>query len=210
MARPDATRRALRVHARKSLWTLLTLLIAIVFSYPFFLTLITSVKPEDEIIDNPFALPHSISLGAYRTAWNVLDFGTLLENSLLYAGIGALIATLLAIVPAYAFSRLHLLGRRHPVRREAADPFRDLLLDPRHAEHKKLVQIRRKYREEFEPFEHRQCVVRRLIKHVAVKFEPAQLTVKERLAVKFGGTRPYRFGRMAFLLAICIRQCHFF
>jgi raffinose/stachyose/melibiose transport system permease protein len=112
MARPDATRRALRVHARKSLWTLLTLLIAIVFSYPFFLTLITSVKPEDEIIDNPFALPHSISFGAYRTAWNVLDFGTLLENSLLYAGIGALIATLLAIVPAYAFSRLHLLGRR--------------------------------------------------------------------------------------------------
>jgi raffinose/stachyose/melibiose transport system permease protein len=112
MARPDATRRALRLHTRKSLWTLFTLAIAVVFSYPFFLTLMTSVKPETEIIDNPFALPHSISLGAYRTAWNVLDFGTLLENSLLYAGLGALIATLLAIVPAYAFSRLRLVGRR--------------------------------------------------------------------------------------------------
>jgi ABC-type glycerol-3-phosphate transport system permease component len=112
MARTDATRRALRMHARKSAWTLATLLVAIAFSYPFVLTLFTSVKPEDEIIDNPFALPHSISFEAYRTAWDVLNFGTLLENSLLYAGVGALIATLLAIVPAYAFSRLHLIGRR--------------------------------------------------------------------------------------------------
>jgi ABC-type glycerol-3-phosphate transport system permease component len=112
MARPNADRRALRLHARKSAWTFATLLVAIAFSYPFVLTLITSVKSENEIIDNPFALPHSISLGAYRTAWDALNFGTLLENSLLYAGLGALIATLLAIVPAYAFSRLHLLGRR--------------------------------------------------------------------------------------------------
>lgn len=112
MARPDATRRALKLHARKSAWTLATLLVACAFSYPFVLTLFTSVKPEDEIIDNPFALPSSISFDAYRTAWDVLNFGTLLENSLLYAGVGALLATLLAIVPAYAFSRLHLLGRR--------------------------------------------------------------------------------------------------
>jgi raffinose/stachyose/melibiose transport system permease protein len=112
MARPDATRRAVRLHARKSAWTLLTLLVAIAFSYPFVLTLFTSVKPENEIIDNPFALPSSISFDAYTTAWDVLNFGTLLENSLLYAGLGALIATLLAIVPAYAFSRLHLIGRR--------------------------------------------------------------------------------------------------
>jgi ABC-type glycerol-3-phosphate transport system permease component len=112
MARPEATRRALRVHTRKALWTVATALVAFVFSYPFILTLFTSVKPEDEIIDNPFALPHSINLDAYRTAWDVLHFGTLLENSLLYAGVGALIATLVAIVPAYAFSRLHLLGRR--------------------------------------------------------------------------------------------------
>jgi ABC-type glycerol-3-phosphate transport system permease component len=100
------------VHARRSAWTLATLAVAFVFSYPFILTLFTSVKPETEIIDNPFALPSSISLDAYRTAWDVLNFGTLLENSLLYAGVGALIATLLAIVPAYAFSRLHLIGRR--------------------------------------------------------------------------------------------------
>jgi raffinose/stachyose/melibiose transport system permease protein len=112
MARRNATRRAVRLHARKSAWTLLTLAVATVFSYPFFLTLFTSLKPENEIIDDPFALPHSISLDAYRTAWDVLDFGTLLENSLLYAGLGALIATLLAIVPAYAFSRLRLVGRR--------------------------------------------------------------------------------------------------
>ena len=112
MARPELTRRRLRLRVRKSVWTLATALVAIVFCYPFFLTLITSVKPEDEIIDDPFALPHAISLEAYRTAWTALDFGTLLENSLLYAGLGALLATALAIVPAYAFSRLHLLGRR--------------------------------------------------------------------------------------------------
>ena len=112
MARRELTHRRLRRHTRKSAWTLATTLIAIVFCYPFFLTLITSVKPEDEIIDDPFALPHAISLEAYRTAWTALDFGTLLGNSLLYSGLGALIATALAIVPAYAFSRLHLVGRR--------------------------------------------------------------------------------------------------
>jgi raffinose/stachyose/melibiose transport system permease protein len=112
MARRELTRRRMRVHTRKSAWTFATALIAVVFCYPFFLTLITSVKPENEIIDDPFALPHAISLEAYRTAWTALDFGTLLENSLLYAGLGALIATALAIVPAYAFSRLHLVGRR--------------------------------------------------------------------------------------------------
>ena len=112
MARPSAARRAVRLHARRSGWTLLTLVVAAAFSYPFFLTLMTSLKPENEIIDNPFALPNHISLDAYRTTWDVLDFGTLLGNSLLYAGLGALLATVLAIVPAYAFSRLRLVGRR--------------------------------------------------------------------------------------------------
>ena len=100
MARPDAGRRAVRVHARKSAWTLATLAVAFVFSYPFFLTLITSVKPEDRDHRQPVrAAEHSISLDAYSDGVDVLDFGTLLENSLLYAGVGALIATLLAIVP---------------------------------------------------------------------------------------------------------------
>jgi len=90
----------------------LLLVFAAIFAYPVFLTVITSLKTQDSVIDAPLALPDHVTFDAYSTTWRVLEFGGLLGNSILYAALGAGIALLLAIYPAYTFSRFRFLGAR--------------------------------------------------------------------------------------------------
>jgi raffinose/stachyose/melibiose transport system permease protein len=92
--------------------TLLMLVLAAAFAYPIALAVMTSLKTQDEIIASPLSLPHHLDFSAYQDAWNAVGFGNLLENSFLYAGAGSLLAVLLAIFPAYAFSRFAILGGR--------------------------------------------------------------------------------------------------
>lgn len=87
-------------------------LLALAFAYPAFLTVITSLKSQEAVLDDPLGLPRQILTEAYATTWQVLVFGRLLLNSSLYAAAGAGIALLLAIYPAYAFSRFRFLGAR--------------------------------------------------------------------------------------------------
>lgn len=86
--------------------------VAGIWIYPFILTIITSLKTEDEIIADPMALPMHASLNAYSTVWNVLNFGQLIGNSVLYAAVGSLLALVLAAFPSYAFSRFHIPAGR--------------------------------------------------------------------------------------------------
>ncbi len=83
-----------------------------IFAYPAFLTIITSLKTQDSVLESPLGLPDHITFDAYTTTWEVLSYGVLLRNSLLYAGLGAGLALLLAIYPAYTFSRFRFLGAR--------------------------------------------------------------------------------------------------
>src|SRR5436190_21211653 len=94
-----------RLSATKLLITAAVFLVAAAFAYPAFLTVITSLKSEDAVIAHPLALPHPLTFDAYKTTWTLLGFGHLLLNSLFYAGLGAGLALLLGIYPAYAFSR---------------------------------------------------------------------------------------------------------
>ncbi len=82
------------------------------FAYPEFLTIVTSLKTQDAVLDAPLALPDHLTFEAYTTTWDVLKYGVLLSNSLLYAAAGAGIALLLAVYPAYTFSRFRFLGAR--------------------------------------------------------------------------------------------------
>jgi ABC-type glycerol-3-phosphate transport system permease component len=105
-----STRR--RMLLPKLLVTGLMFALAAAFAYPAFLTLVTSVKSQTAVLDDPLGLPHQITFDAYSTTWRVLEFGTLLLNSLLYAGVGAGIALLLSIYPAFTLSRFRFLGGR--------------------------------------------------------------------------------------------------
>ncbi len=88
------------------------LLFGAIFAYPEFLTIITSLKTQDSVLEAPLALPSQVTFEAYTTTWNVLQYGTLLWNSILYAALGAGFALILAIYPAYTFSRFRFLGAR--------------------------------------------------------------------------------------------------
>ena len=92
--------------------TLVMLTGAAIFVYPVFLTVTTSLRSQDAVLNAPLALPSAITFAAYVTSWNVLAFGRLLVNSLIYASCGAGLALLLAIYPAFAFSRFRFLGAR--------------------------------------------------------------------------------------------------
>ena len=104
-----ATRRRLAVSLPL---TGLMLAFAALFAYPAFLTVVTSLRPQDDVLDAPLALPSHVTFAAYTTTWHVLGFGGLLLNSLFYAAFGAGLALLLAIYPAYTFSRFRFLGAR--------------------------------------------------------------------------------------------------
>ncbi len=104
--------RAERFSAEKVLLTAAMLAVAAVFAYPALLTVITSIKSQDAVLDAPLALPRHVTFDAYVQSWHLLGFGGLLLNSLFYAAVGAGIALLLSIYPAYAFSRFRFPGAK--------------------------------------------------------------------------------------------------
>src|SRR6185503_10395973 len=101
-----------RFGATRLLGTAVLLVFGAIFAYPAFLTVITSLKTQDDVLEAPLALPKHVTFEAYVTTWQTLGFGTLLGNSVLYAALGAGIALTLAIYPAYTFSRFRFLGAR--------------------------------------------------------------------------------------------------
>jgi raffinose/stachyose/melibiose transport system permease protein len=91
-----------------------SLLAALLFIWlgPILLVVMTSVKSNDDFLAGPFALPTSLTFEPYISVWNSLGFGPLLANSFLYATTGSALAVLLALVPAFALSRLDVPGKK--------------------------------------------------------------------------------------------------
>ena len=86
--------------------------LGLVVIFPFYWMIITSLKTGDEIqaLVQTF-YPHIVRWENYTDAFQRLDFGTLLRNTLIVgilSTIGTLITTILA---AYAFARLNFKGR---------------------------------------------------------------------------------------------------
>lgn len=108
---PNALARALRV-APKISATLIMLALASVWLGPIILIVMTSIKSNQAFLAGPFALPTAPTLAPYASVWASMNFGTLLANSLLYATAGSALAVLLALVPAFALSRMDIPGKR--------------------------------------------------------------------------------------------------
>ncbi len=82
---------------------LLTIFVGIAF-YPVFLSVITSLKTDMEVIQFPVKLPEAFNIAAFFRVWDLIDFGILLRNSIIYSLGGTLLAVIFSIVPAYALS----------------------------------------------------------------------------------------------------------
>jgi raffinose/stachyose/melibiose transport system permease protein len=103
----------LRYAAPRLFATLLAFLLAAIWLGPLALMVITSIKPNKEFLNGPFALPIAPTLEPYQKVWEGLNFGVLMQNSLLYATTGAALAVLLALVPAFALSRFEIPGKKY-------------------------------------------------------------------------------------------------
>ncbi|GAA5066334.1 ABC-type glycerol-3-phosphate transport system permease component [Thermocatellispora tengchongensis] len=73
--------------------------------YPLLIMLLTSLKSNTEVLQNPTGLPLSPTLGNFLTTWVQGDFGPLFVNSLALTLISMVVSTLVAALAAYAVVR---------------------------------------------------------------------------------------------------------
>jgi multiple sugar transport system permease protein len=99
-----------RPSGRRAYWTvlILTLLVfTIVFIGPIYFLFTDGFKSTQEVIQNPPTLvPHSFHPSVYQQAWDEMDLGRLLFNTLYYAFGALLFQLIFDVAAAYAFSKL--------------------------------------------------------------------------------------------------------
>ncbi|MGI8912658.1 MAG: carbohydrate ABC transporter permease, partial [Chloroflexota bacterium] len=87
-------------------------LFGVVFMFPFFWTLSSSLKTAAEVyIFPPVWLPAVPQWGNYARAWTLVPFGNFIWNSVQLAGLGMLGQTLSAAAVAFGFARFRFPGR---------------------------------------------------------------------------------------------------
>jgi multiple sugar transport system permease protein len=99
-----------RPAGRRIYWTILGLTIAVftvVFIGPIYFLFTDGFKSTQEVIQNPPTLfPQSFHPGVYAQAWNEMNLGRLLFNTLYYAFGALLFQLIFDVAAAYAFSKL--------------------------------------------------------------------------------------------------------
>src|SRR5690242_14651364 len=89
----------------------LTLLAALCL-LPFAWMVVTSLKPEAEVMTNPPRwLPSLLAWWNYPRAFTFYPFGRFLVNTLFVAVASTLLQTTISVLAAYAFARLRFPGR---------------------------------------------------------------------------------------------------
>jgi multiple sugar transport system permease protein len=87
-------------------------LVAIAIAFPFIWMLLTSLKPESEIVRFPPSLwPDTYTFASYVDIWSRIPFLLFFKNSIIFAAGVTLISLLLDSFAAYAFARLQFRGR---------------------------------------------------------------------------------------------------
>ena len=93
------------------LWLLLAVVAAAVV-FPIVWMVLTSFKPEPEVVAMPPRLwPHTWTLAAYRSIWQRIPFLRYLLNSVIFTGGVTLTSLTLDCMAGYAFARLPYKGR---------------------------------------------------------------------------------------------------
>ncbi len=83
-----------------------TIMLSVIFIFPFVWTLSSSLKTAVEVEAYPPTLiPHVIQWGNYYQAWTSIQFGTYFQNSLIVTGLSLIGATASSFVVAYGFVR---------------------------------------------------------------------------------------------------------
>ncbi len=102
-----------RVMIGKMLFYAVSIAIAVVMFLPFFWSLMTSLKPSNEIFSIPIQwLPSEVTLEHYRKAFTTVPFGLYFWNSLVLAVSGVLANLFFGSLSGYAFAKLSFRGNK--------------------------------------------------------------------------------------------------
>ncbi|GBG10783.1 ABC transporter permease [Paenibacillus sp. MY03] len=102
-----------RVMIGKMLFYAVSIAIAVVMFLPFFWSLMTSLKPSNEIFSIPIQwLPSEVTLEHYRKAFTTVPFGLYFWNSLVLAVSGVLANLFFGSLSGYAFAKLNFRGNK--------------------------------------------------------------------------------------------------
>jgi multiple sugar transport system permease protein len=85
---------------------------ALVFTFPFIWMFLTALKPRNEVFtQRPEIFGSEVLWSNFVTAWTVVPFGRFILNGFVVAVLGALLSVVVAVLSAYAFSRLRFRFR---------------------------------------------------------------------------------------------------
>ncbi len=83
----------------------IALIAAILFMVPFFLVILNSIKPLDQIMTELLAFPRSIQWENYANAWKQVNMSVVMRNTILVTGISLVLILLLSSMLAYWMNR---------------------------------------------------------------------------------------------------------
>lgn len=86
--------------------------VALIFTFPFLWMFLTALKPRNEVFTTPpRPIGSEILWSNFVAAWTVVPFGRFIVNGFVVAVLGALLSVVVAVLSAYAFSRLRFRFR---------------------------------------------------------------------------------------------------
>ena len=106
-------RRAQKVTAART-WanTVAIGLVALVFTFPFIWMFFSALKPESEVFSStPSFIGSEVKWSNFVDAWTLVPFGRFIFNGFFVSTVGALLSVIVAVLSAYAFSRLRFKYR---------------------------------------------------------------------------------------------------
>jgi multiple sugar transport system permease protein len=96
-----------------NIYTTVLIIIVVFLMFPFFSSLMTSLKPTEEVRTIPVRLfPNRIQLRNYIDVWTVVPLARYFLNSLLISLAGTLLCMSCAVLCSYALARFSFPGRR--------------------------------------------------------------------------------------------------
>ena len=106
--RPAQRRTAVKTWAN----TAAIAIVALVFTFPFIWMFFTALKPEDEVFSrSPTFVGSEVRWQNFSDAWTLVPFGRFIFNGFFVSILGALLSIIVAVLSAYAFSRLRFRFR---------------------------------------------------------------------------------------------------
>jgi len=94
---------------RRSLQTIGTLLLSLMFLIPIFWVISLSVRSKRDVFSTLF-LTREMHFENYLTTWTTFHLGRLFLNSAIITGVSVLIVLMVSSMAAYAFCRLRYRG----------------------------------------------------------------------------------------------------